>query len=239
MKKKINPFIFIPIAFTVIAVIAISSVLIYNYSLGYKVKEHTKSGEITAIEYNGKTYHQMEALAGEYYKLILDEKISQKNNTILPHTYYTLKNDKNNDFLYSSAFRDRKIYTSLPINSINDMSHKNVTAIMVCQEGWNYKKKFVNDNEIIDFCIQLKEVKNKYLDNFVTDTFKKNTGNWYYLYYSFDNSPICNNDGILIAEYDGRFYLEYKIDDDTFTGIAINCPKLEGICNSFPKNLDK
>lgn len=42
MKKKINPFILIPIAFTVIAVIAISSVLIYNYSLGYKVKEHTK-----------------------------------------------------------------------------------------------------------------------------------------------------------------------------------------------------
>ena len=74
MKKKINPFILIPIAFTVITVIAISSVLIYNYSLGYKVKEHTKSGEITAIEYNGKTYHQMEALAGEYYKLILDEK---------------------------------------------------------------------------------------------------------------------------------------------------------------------
>ena len=110
---------------------------------------------------------------------------------------------------------------------------------MVCQEGWNYKKKFVNDNEIIDFCIQLKEVKNKHLDNFATDTFKKNTGNWYYLYYSFDNSPICNNDGILIAEYDGRFYLEYKIDDDTFTGIAINCPKLEEICNSFPKNLDK
>ena len=53
MKKKINPFILIPIAFTVIAVIAISSVLIYNYSLGYKVKEHTKSGEITAIDVNG------------------------------------------------------------------------------------------------------------------------------------------------------------------------------------------
>lgn len=108
MKKKINPIILIPIAFTVIAVIAISSVLIYNYSLGYKVKEHTKSGEITAIEYNGKTYHQMEALAGEYYKLILDEKISQKNNTILPHTYYTLKNDKNNDFYTAQPLETEK-----------------------------------------------------------------------------------------------------------------------------------
>ena len=54
MKKKINPFILNPIAFSVIAVIAISSVLIYNYSLGYKVKEHTKSGEIFATMSSGE-----------------------------------------------------------------------------------------------------------------------------------------------------------------------------------------
>ena len=128
------------------------------------------------------------------------------------------------------------------INEMDEVSRKIeylVGSATTINEMRELAAKTPFDNEIIDFCIQLKEVKNKCLDNFVTDTFKKNTGNWYYLYYSFDNSPICNNDGILIAEYDGRFYLEYKIDDDTFTGIAIDCPKLEEICNSFPKNLDK
>ena len=106
MKKKINPIILIPIAFTVIAVIAISSVLIYNYSLGYKVKEHTKSGEITAIEYNGKTYHQMEALAGEYYKLILDEKIKPKNNL-----YYLIPT------IRSKMIRITIFYTAQPLET--------------------------------------------------------------------------------------------------------------------------
>ena len=42
-------------------------------------------------------------------------------------------------------------------------------------------------------------------------TFQKNTNSgWYTLYFAYDHAPICGTEFVIVAEYDGVFYVELR-----------------------------
>lgn len=96
------------------------------------------------IEYNGKVYKCLGE--SKYYEYIKDEKICEKNYPMFPETYYTLKNDKNNDFIYVGQFRDSRIYTSLPINGCRDVIKGNPTSIIIYKSGYKEETAKISDN---------------------------------------------------------------------------------------------
>lgn len=68
-------------------------------------------------------------------------------------------------------------------------------------------------------------------------TFQKNTNSgWYTLYFAYDHAPICGTEFVIVAEYDGVFYVEKEITDRTFTGTPVDFPPLEKACRSLPHN---
>lgn len=41
---------------------------------------------------------------------------------------------------------------------------------------------------------------------------------------------------MIVAEYDGAFYVEKEMTDRTFTGTPVSCPVLEKACRSLPQS---
>lgn len=224
----------IVISLLLVVAIIIASFSAYNYVRDYKVKENNDNGIITSIEYDGKKYHRMNGEA-KYYEFIVDEKISYKYNPILPRVYYTIKNDENNDFIYQSVFGGSELYTCLPISKSDDLKQGEITAVLIEKLGYETKKQFENDKEVIDFAKYLSELDTS---RYETESFKKNTGEWFYIYFSYDNLPACSIDNILIGYYDGKCYLKTDVTDYTFTGVPIKNDAMESILNILMEEAD-
>ena len=222
------------ISLLLVVAIIIASFSAYNYARGYKVKENNDNGIITSIEYDGKKYHRMNGEA-KYYEFIVDEKISYKYNPILPRTYYTIENDENNDFIYQSVFGGSELYTCLPISKSDDLKQGEITAVLIEKLGYETKKQFENDKEVIDFAKYLSELDTSWYE---TETFKKNTGKWFYIYFSYDNLPVCSNQSVLIGCYNGKYYLKTEVTDYTFTGAYIENEALERVLGSLMGEID-
>lgn len=219
----------IVVSLMIVVAIIITSFSVYKYAIGYKVKEHSEDGIITSIEYAGKQYHRMNGEA-KYYEFIIDEKISYKYNPILPRAYYTIKNDENNNFIYQSVFGGSELYTCLPISKSDDLKQGEITAVLIEQLGYETKKQFVYDKEVIDFAKYLSELDTSWYE---TDSFKKNTGKWFYIYFSYDNLHVCSNNNVLIGYYDGKYYLKTDVTDYTFTGVYIENEAMERMLDSL------
>lgn len=224
----------IVISLLIAVAIIIASFSLYNYARGYKVKENNDDGIITSIEYDGKQYHRMKGEA-KYYEFIIDEKISYKYNPILPRTYYTIKNDENNDFIYQSVFGGSELYTCLPISKSDDLKQGEITAVLIEKLGYETKKQFVYDKEVIDFAKYLSELDTSWYE---TEAFKKNTGSWFYIYFSYDNLPVCSNNSVLIGYYDGKYYLKTDVTDYTFTGVHFENEAMERVLNSVMEEIN-
>lgn len=237
MKKTKTGWMIIHCCTAMLAVCSLIYGIIYT-AVGYQVKEHRQDGVVLSVTYNGKTYHRLGALAGEYCKFIPDKQVSRKLNLLLPRSYYTLKNDAGCDFLYSAAFRDPILYTCLPIGDTDDLTKKKVTDILICQSGWQHKKVFSSDPVVISYCSMLKQTAGKSACEDCDITMQKNECDWYRLYFAYDNMPICTNDGIDIAEHNGKFYLALEFDEHQFKGVPIACDALTEICLSFPKTIE-
>ena len=114
---------------------------------------------MTWVEYNGSTYYRMDGLTGEYCNFITDHRVSYKPRPVLSHAYYTLKNDPNGDYLYSTAFRDHILYTRLSARRVDQMSQNQITSVLVSPSGGESKKQFINDPAVVAYCAALKEEK--------------------------------------------------------------------------------
>ncbi len=224
----------IVVSLLIVLVIVVASFSAYSYAIGCKVKENNDGGIITSVEYDGKKYYKMNGGA-KYYEFIVDEKISYKYNPILPRTYYTIENDENNDFIYQGVFGESNLYTCLPISKSADLKCGEITSVLIHQLGHTDKKRFVNDKNLIYFAKYLSELDTS---RYETESFKKNTGEWFYIYFSYDNLPVCSIDNILIGYYDGKYYLKTDITDYTFTGVPIKNDAMESILNILMEEAD-
>lgn len=189
----------------------------------------------THFEYNGIEYHKMDGEA-KYYSFITDEKLYTDKNLLFPHTYYTLKNDDKNQFIYVTAFRDHILYTSLPISKLEAPLQKDVTGLIIERSASETKKVYYDNADVINAFVNLNVI-NDISDNF-TETFTKNTHNgWYYIYYANDNLPICSIvDYLTIGCYDNRYFLSTEITDNTFTGWEITDKVIIETLNSMNNN---
>lgn len=234
MIKKSKKIILVFLIIASLIGITWASFSIYNYAVGHKVKEHIENGVVTSIEYDGKTYHLMK-LGAKYYKFIRDEEIARKPNLFYTRTYSALKNDSNNNFIHGSFLMESELYTCLPIYDGDDLIQGEITSVLVCQEGWNFEKEFVVDNEVVEFA---KALNNYSYAEEETIQIKKREASHYSIYFSYDNLPVCKNKSISIACYENEFYYLTETTDYGFKGVKIDCEKLENICNSFSENID-
>lgn len=257
MKTRIKTGKVSLIVFIAVMAVCVAGVAIWCYAVGYQVKEHRQGGSVTRVEYNGSTYYRMDGLTGEYCNFITDHRVSYKPRPVLSRAYYTLKNDPNGDYLYSTAFRDHILYTRLSARRMDQMSQNQITSVLVSPSGGESKKQFINDPAVVAYCAALKEekyraqeAKNEERSNIddenpiakkeedpAAKTFQKNTNSgWYTLYFAYDHAPICGTEFVIVAEYDGVFYVEKEITDRTFTGTPVDFPPLEKACRSLPHN---
>lgn len=257
MKSKMKAGQVVLIVFAALIAVCVAGVAIWNYAAGHQVKEYRQGGTVTRVEYNGSSYYPMDGLTGEYCNFITDQRVSYKPQVLHSRAYYTLENDPNSDYLYCSAFRDHILYTRLSSRSMDQMSQNRITSVLISPSGGEKRQQFVNDPEVVTYCAALKE--EKYREREVQDgeqsgidyddpiakkeeypgakTFQKNTNNgWYTLYFAYDNAPICGTAFVIVAEYDGVFYVEKEITDRAFTGTPADCPALEKACRSLPQN---
>lgn len=207
---------------------------IYCFCVGHNVKEHIEDDVLTTIEYNGKTYHQMKS--GARYILKTDEKIAQKPNILLPRTYYTLKNDPDNNFVYLSVFGDSRLFTSLSLSNSDDLKQGEITSVLVYQNGWNHKKELVDDSEIVEYAKHLKNYRIE--ENQEIIEIEAGNAESYSIYFAYDNLPVCANEHISLLCYNSEYYLVIDTMDHKWNTIRIDCDKLENICNAFPKTVE-
>ena len=256
MKSKMKAGRVALIVAAAVTAVCVAGVAIWNYAVGHQVKEHREGGEVVAVEYNGSTYYPMAGLTGEQCNFITDQRVGYKPRVLLSRAYYTLENDPNGDYLYSSAFRDHILYTRLSTRSMDQMSQNRLASVLVSPSGGEVKEQFVTDPEVVAYCAALKA--EKYRDRETqcekqsgiddddpiikkeedpsAKTFQKNTNNgWYTLYFAYDNAPICGTEFVIVAEYDGAFYVEKEITDHSFIGTPVDCPALEKACRSLPQ----
>lgn len=257
MKNRIKTGKLSLIVFIAVVAVCVASVAIWCYAVGYQVKEHRQGGSVTWVEYNGSTYYRMDGLTGEYCNFITDHRVSYKPRPVLSRAYYTLENDPNGDYLYSSAFRDHILYTRLSARRMDQMSQNRITSVLISPSGGEKKQQFVTDPEVVAYCAALKEEKYrdreaqagehsgidyddpiaKKEEDPAAKTFQKNTNSgWYTLYFAYDHAPICGTEFVIVAEYDGVFYVEKEISDHAFTGTPVDFPPLEKACRSLSHN---
>ena len=223
MKTRIKTGKVSLIVFMAVMAVCVAGVAIWCYAVGYQVKEHRQGGSVTWVEYNGSTYYRMDGLTGEYCNFITDHRVSYKPRPVLSRAYYTLKNDPNGDYLYSTAFRDHILYTRLSARRVDQMSQNQITSVLVSPSGGESKKQFINDPAVVAYCAALKEEKYraqeakeeersniddenpmaKKEEDPAAKTFQKNTNSgWYTLYFAYDHAPICGTEFVIVAEYD-------------------------------------
>ena len=159
MKTRIKTGKVSLIVFMAVMAVCVAGVAIWCYAVGYQVKEHRQGGSVTWVEYNGSTYYRMDGLTGEYCNFITDHRVSYKPRPVLSRAYYTLKNDPNGDYLYSTAFRDHILYTRLSARRVDQMSQNQITSVLVSPSGGESKKQFINDPAVVAYCAALKEEK--------------------------------------------------------------------------------
>ena len=248
MKTRIKTGKVSLIVLMAVMAVCVAGVAIWCYAVGYQVKEHRQGGSVAWVEYNGSTYYRMDGLTGEYCNFIADHRVSYKPRPVLSRAYYTLKNDPNGDYLYSTAFRDHLLYTRLSARRLDQMSQNQITSVLVSPSGGECKEQFTNDPEVVAYCAALKEEKYraqeakeeersniddenpiaKKEEDPAAKTFQKNTNSgWYTLYFAYDHAPICGTEFVIVAEYDGVFYVEKEITDRAFTGTPVDFPPLE------------
>lgn len=171
------------------------------------------------IEYNGKRYRYFDE--AKYYEFIKDEKIFEKKDSMSPETYYTLKNDYNNDFIYVGIFRDSELYTTLPISDYKDIIKGEPTSIIISKLGYKTETEQISTN-----AAAIKEA-------VVYKTFEDSTENlktynkgdhddWYYIYVFYENFPIASNvTHITVVDHHGEYLLLCSTTDNTYSGIVI------------------
>ena len=135
------------IVMAAVIAVCVAGVAIGNYAVGYQVKERRQGGEAVAVEYNGSTYYPMDGLTGEHCNFITARRVSYKPRVLLSRAYYTLENDPNGDYLYSTAFRDHILYTRLSARSMDQMNQNRITSVLVRPSGGEAKAQFVTDPE--------------------------------------------------------------------------------------------
>ena len=189
----------------------------------------------TNFEYNGIEYHKMKGEA-KYYSFITDEKVYTDKNLLLPHSYYTLKNDDKNQFIYVTAFNDHTLYTSLPVSELEAPLQKEVTGVIMEKSAAETKKVYCDNVEAINAFVNLNVINS--ISNNMTETFTKNTHNgWYYIYFANDDLPVCSIiDYLTIGCYDNRYFLSTEITDNTFTGWEITDKVIIDTLNSMNNN---
>ena len=147
MKVKLRAHHVILLSLVSVMILLLAVFCIWNYAVGYQVKEHRQGGEVVAVEYNGSTYYPMDGLTGEQCNFITAQRVSYKPRVLLSRAYYTLENDPNGDYLYSTAFRDHILYTRLSTRSMDQMSQNRITSVLVRPSGGEAKAQFVTDPE--------------------------------------------------------------------------------------------
>lgn len=147
------------IVFIAVMAVCVAGVAIWCYAVGYQVKEHRQGGSVTWVEYNGSTYYRMDGLTGEYCNFLTDHRVSYKPRPVLSRAYYTLQNDPNGDYLYSTAFRDHILYTRLSALRLDQMSRNQITSVLVSPSGGESRGQFIHDPEVVAYCAALKEEK--------------------------------------------------------------------------------
>ena len=226
MKTRIKTGKVSLIVFMAVMAVCVAGVAIWCYAVGYQVKEHRQGGSVTWVEYNGSTYYRMDGLAGEYCNFITDHRVSYKPRPVLSRAYYTLKNDPNGDYLYSTAFRDHILYTRLSARRL---------AYCAALKEEKYRAQEAKDEERSNIDDENPIAKKE--EDPAAKTFQKNTNSgWYTLYFAYDHAPICGTEFVIVAEYDGVFYVEKEITDRAFTGTPVDFPPLEKACRSLPHN---
>lgn len=157
MKTRIKTGKLSLIVFIAVMAVCVAGVAIWCYAVGYQVKEHRQGGSVTWVEYNGSTYYRMDGLTGEYCNFLTDHRVSYKPRVMLSRAYYTLQNDPNGDYLYSTAFRDHILYTRLSARSMDQMSRNQITSVLVSPSGGESRGQFIHDPEVVAYCAALKE----------------------------------------------------------------------------------
>ena len=147
MKVKLRAHHVILLSLVSVMILLLAVFCIWNYAVGYQVKERRQGGEAVAVEYNGSTYYPMDGLTGEHCNFITARRVSYKPRVLLSRAYYTLENDPNGDYLYSTAFRDHILYTRLSTRSMDQMSQNRITSVLVRPSGGEAKAQFVTDPE--------------------------------------------------------------------------------------------
>lgn len=217
------------IVFIAVMAVCVAGVAIWCYAVGYQVKEHRQGGSVTWVEYNGSTYYRMDGLTGEYCNFLTDHRVSYKPRPVLSRAYYTLQNDQNGDYLYSTAFRDHILYTRLSALRLDQMSRNQITSVLVSPSGGESRGQFIHDPEVVAYCAALKEEKYR------AQEAKEERSN------IDDENPIAKKEEDPAAKTfqkntDGVFYVEKEITDCTFTGTPVDFPPLEKACRSLPHN---
>ena len=131
MKTRIKTGKVSLIVFIAVMAVCVAGVAIWCYAVGHQVKEHRQGGSVTWLDYNGSTYYRMDCLTGEYCNFITEHRVSYKPRPVLSRAYYTLKNDPNGDYLYSTASRDHILYTRLSARCLDQMSKNQITSVLV------------------------------------------------------------------------------------------------------------
>lgn len=196
------------------------------------------------LEYDGKTYYYLNE--SKYYEFITDEIICEKKEPLFPVTYYTLQNDANHDFIYSSRFRDHRLYTSLPISGYEDVIKGEPTSVILYKSGYKSETSFVSDNMLaVEEAVNLKSLEDAfennertyydnygytyqndnqfYIDDYSLETYgKQEHDGWYYIHVFYDNLPIASNiTGITIVDHFGEYMLLCSTTDYTYSGVVI------------------
>ncbi|MCM1115817.1 MAG: hypothetical protein NC397_10010 [Clostridium sp.] len=220
MKKSKK--IFILISIVVLMIFAVCIIVFWKDAAEQVENQYETINIINdyTIEYNGREYKYFDE--SKYYEFIKDKKIFEKKDSMFPETYYTLKNDDNNDFIYVGVFRDSELYTALPINDYNDVIKGEPSSIIISRLGHEAETERISHNPLaIEETVALREQKNS-TENLQTYG-KGNHDGWYYIYVFYENLPIASNiTGVTIVDHFGEYLLLCSTTEDTYSGIKMD-----------------